>query len=58
MKLSVVVPVFNEEGNLAELVQRLQNVLISLEENRENIFIKEMIVQTIEKVYNSNDLNK
>jgi glycosyltransferase involved in cell wall biosynthesis len=38
-KISIVIPSFNEAGNIAELVQRLTNVLQSVPYTYEVIFV-------------------
>ena len=37
--LSIVLPVFNEEGNIKELYQRLKNILVSIDYAYELIFV-------------------
>ena len=38
-KISVVIPTYNEEENINDLVIRLKNVLLKIDENFEIIFV-------------------
>ena len=37
--LSIVIPIFNEEGNLEELYDRLTNALVPIKQSYEIIFV-------------------
>lgn len=57
IQLSVIVPIYNEEGNITELYERITETLISITENYEVIFVNDgsrdnslpMLLQLAEK---------
>jgi dolichol-phosphate mannosyltransferase len=60
--LSIVVPVYNEEGNLRQLLRELDEVLESLELECEIVFVddgsSDQTWETIESLHKKNNLVK